>query len=537
MRQQLERISEPWFMNKVIAVVGALALAMLLGWLAAGGQFEVLILVALWVASVLVIVFVRDYWWAPAIVVTALSITTSAAGFLLTGVELGMVIIGLTFPIKLAMKTLWPAKPRMDPGFFYWAVLVFVTVHAIVIYFYSKIGAEPGVKNIIKSYYGVLAPLVLFGMLMRYCNSKSVFRTIAVVFGVWIVTTIIALIVLMLGVEPADLTNLKINAGFLDAGDAPNFMRTSGPPLFITAMAFWPVARSNRYRILLAFAGLLGIVATLYGAGRTYMLICIMAGIFFSIVRRRIWLALPVVVVVAAAAGICTLKPELLYNLPVGIQRTLGPLNFSGQKTDIQTDSAVSDQWHEDLRQDSLAYWNYDTTSFWLGHGFKGWDESLTDPLVNDYVARKTVAVQMGLTENMFSAITNIFGLTGLILYGGFLLQLALRLWKGRQLSPVRSVERAVCEFSFVNLVNAVVLAPLIGRVPDISLVYWALGILAARPYLGVPDPVEAAPALPFDRSRQSMPARTSLARGNPLAEFSKRQSRLAFERKGLNLR
>jgi hypothetical protein len=527
MRRQLERISEPWFMNKVVAVVGAFVMAIVLASLVASGQFDVLILVAVWVIALLVIVFVRDYWWTPAIVITALSLRTDAAGFMLTGLEVGMVIIGLTFPVKLAMKTLWPAKPKMDPGLFYWLLIAFVIIHAVVIFFYSKVDNDPGIKNIVKAYYGAIAPLILFGMLMRYCNSKTVFRTVVIVFGISIVTTIISIIVFVLGIQANELTGLRISVGFTDALTAPGFLRGTGPSLFVTAIAFWPAARSNLYRALLAFAGVLGIVATLYGGGRTYLLSCIMAGLFFAVVRRRFWLALPVTLAVALAVGICTLKPEILYALPDTFQRTLTPLNFSGEKTDVQSDTAISDQWHEELRSDSLAYWNYDTTSFFLGHGFKGWDESLSDPSVDDFQARKLVAVQMGLTENMFSAITDVFGLAGLVLYMGFLIQLGGRLWKGRRLSPDGSVERAMCEFSFVSVVNSVVLAPLLGGVPGIGVVYWALGILAARPFLGVPDPAKPVAALSFDRSREIPSASRARFRGDPLAEFSKRHLRL----------
>jgi hypothetical protein len=533
MRRQLERISEPWFMNKVVAVVGAFVMAIVLASLAASGQFEVLILVAVWVAAVLVIVFVRDYWWSPAIIVATSTLTTRAVGFNLTGLEVGLVVICLTFPVKLAMKTLWPAKPKMDPGLFYWALLAYVAIHAVVIFYYSKIEGEPGIQNIVKSYYGVLAPLVLFGLLMRYCNSRTVFPTVAIVFGIWIVTTIISIFVYIFNIQINELTALQLNVEFADAMVSPGFLRQSGPSLFVTAIAFWPVARSNPIRALLGFSGVLGIIATLYGGGRVAMFSCIVAALFFAVVRRRFWLAVPVVVGSVVTIGICTLEPDFIYSLPDTFQRALTPLNFSEQKTEVQSSVVESDRWHEELREDSLTYWNADTNSFFLGHGFKGWDQSLTDPTINDFDGRKLVAIQMGLTENMFSAITNIFGLTGLILYAGLLIQLAWRSWEGRRLAPERSVARAMCEFSFVNLVTCIVLAPLLGGVPGIGLIYWVLGVLAARPYLAAPEPAASVAALPFDRSRQTLSVSSARFRGDPLAEFSKRQARGPFDRKG----
>ena len=238
MRQQLERISEPWFMNKVVAVAGAFVMAMILGSLAATGDIEALILVAVWVLAVLIIIFVRDYWWSPALIITAFSLSTYAVGFKLTGLEVGMVILGLTFPVKLAMKTLWPAKPKMDAGIFYWLLVTFVAIHAVTIFFYSKIDGVPQIKNIVKAYYGTLAPLVLYGMLNRYCDSKTVFRTGLVLFATWIVTSLAAIVVILLGIQLAPLTELRITVDYIDSEGALGFLRYTGPYLSSPRLRF-----------------------------------------------------------------------------------------------------------------------------------------------------------------------------------------------------------------------------------------------------------------------------------------------------------
>ena len=536
MRRQLERISEPWYLNKVVSVAGAFIMAMILGSLAATGDIETIILIAVWVIAVLIIIFVRDYWWSPALIITALSLSTYVVGFKLTGLEVGMVILALTFPVKLAMKTLWPAKPKMDPGPIYWALIGYVALHAIVIFFYSKIDGAAQIKNIVKAYYGALAPLVLYGMLIRYCDPKTVFRTGVILFGIWILTSISAIFVILRGIEINELTALKINVGFVDVDSATGFLRITGPYIFISAIAFWPAAR-NRQRLLLLFAGILGIVGTMLSTGRVAFFSCVIGGFFFAVVRKRLWLALPVIVLAALAAGICTLDPEFLYSLPDGIQRTLTPFNFSEQRTVVQETAHESDRWHQELRADSIPYWTQDTTSFYFGHGFKSWDDSVftsTAGTLNvDFDALKQFAMEMGRTENMFSSVTNIFGLVGLVLYGGFLGQLAWLSWKGRRLSPERSVERAVCEFSFVILVTSIVLAWTVGGVPDIIMIYWALGVLAARPYLGVPEkevvPVRFAS---FDRSHDATPrpARSAFA-SDPLAAFAEAQAHAPLAR------
>lgn len=64
-RQQMQRIEEPWFLNKVVAIGGGFLLAIVLAYFCAMGDIESLILAAVWITSIAIIVFVRSYWWSP----------------------------------------------------------------------------------------------------------------------------------------------------------------------------------------------------------------------------------------------------------------------------------------------------------------------------------------------------------------------------------------------------------------------------------------------------------------------------------------
>jgi hypothetical protein len=83
--------------------------------------------------------------------------------------------------------------------------------------------------------------------------------------------------------------------------------------------------------------------------------------------------------------------------------------------------------------------------------------------------------------------------MTGLVLYGAFLIHLCWTLYRGCRLAPVGTEARALCELSLVNLLPWVVLAPYMGNTPSFALLYWLLGVLAARPYLAQEKPARAA--------------------------------------------
>jgi len=492
---RIERISEPWALNRSFAIAITMALAMILGSWAASGEIEYIVLLAVWFAAVMIIVFVRDYWWSPALIITAFSLSTSAMGIPLSGMELAVIIISLVFPVKIAMKTLRKAEPEMHPGVFYWALIAFVAVHAVVIIFYNKIEGTPILKNIAKAYYTALAPLVLYGLLIRYCHTRTVRPTIIALFitTFFVVCACICTALLGLGLDP--LTSLHITVGWLDARGAPAILRISGPYLFIASLAFWPTSRGGFGRFVFILGILLGAFGTLVSGGRLCVALCIAAGLFFAFVRGKFWVAIPFIVVTVITSALITAQPDLLYKFPETVQRAVAPLNLSQEQTEVQQGLGVSDDWHHDLRVRSLDYWGEDTNSFWLGHGYKSWDPSINlndpdGPIDQDHVEQ--LAIEMGLTENMFSSVTNIFGATGLLLYACFLGHVGWLLFKGCRRAPVGSDARALCEFSLINLLGAVTFAPFMGGVPALNLIFWQLGILAARPYLASPAPAKS---------------------------------------------
>ncbi len=486
-RAQMERIGEPWALSRTFTIIITLVFAVLLGSWTASGQISNVILVAVWFGATMIIIFVQDYWWSPALVITAFSFGTTALGFPMSGMEIGVIILLITFPIKMAMKTLRKAEPEMGAGIFYWLLFTYVAAHAVIIFIYNEIEGTPVLKNIVKAYYTALVPLAFFGLLVRYCHPRTVRPTVLILFFVNVFTVGVSLLTVIFGIDVESFTDLRITLGWLTQAGAEAILRYAASLLFIGCLAFWPAIRHRLGKLSLVFGLVLSAVAVLVSGGRLALALCIAAGIFFAFIRRKAWVSVPFILFAVLTSLVITTKPDLLYDLPLTVQRGLAPLNFSTQKTEIQAGLAGSDEWHQDLRNRSIDYWTEDGVSFYLGHGYKSWDSTIDMSGDVDEADRERIAelaIEMGLTENMFSSITNIFGLVGLILYAGFLGTLAWKLFKGARRTPYGSDARALCEFSLINLIGALVFSPFMGTVPNLNLVYWGLGLLAVRPYL-----------------------------------------------------
>jgi len=505
---RLERMSEPWALSRIFAIAITMIVAGVFGTWTASSQYEYIAIFAVWVTAGAVIVFVQDYWWAPILIITALAFSTNVAGLPLTGIEMGMMILCLALPTKMAMKTLRKAEPVMMPSVFYWLLLGYVLIHAAVIIAYNHtMGIQ--LKNIVKAYYTALTPLIFYGLVIRYCHLRTVRTTILILFFVTAWSVAFSIIVMATGIT-IDFSDLHLAIGWLDSSLANVILRSSSPYLFIFCLAYWPAARDNFGRFFLAIGIFIGFIGTLASGGRLTLATCFVASIFFAVVRGKLWLALPAVALTLLVSTAITMKPDILFNMPESIQRSLAPLNFSDQQTEIQEGLVGSDDWHKNLRDRSLTYWLSDPNSFYFGHGYKSWDTSIVtteDLSLVDSDRLADLAIEMGLTENMFSSITNIFGLVGLILYACFLIHLGYLLYKGYRLAPAGTMARALCEFSLVNLSTSLAFCALMGSVPGLSLIYWSLGILAARPYLAKQKALPAAAAVAQERPAFARPA------------------------------
>lgn len=479
-------ISRPGYQLPVVPLIVTLlgcALSIFLGSLIGSSATVELITIALAVCLLSILAFVGDYWWAPMLLISALTFHTNLLGFMMTGLDIGVVVLAVLLPLKLAIRRLRAVQPRVPLGLHFWALAGYVLLHFVVICIYSRYQSAPGLKNIIKSYYSVISPLVFYGLLARYARQNTV-RPVAIwTFAMYAAVVGISIPVVLMNVVTPFLSSRHFLFDWTHAGVALTALRNYSPVLFAVALAFWTSRRSVLVRSLLLLLGGLALTGALFSASRIATVTCLFEAGLWCVLRRRAWLMAPVIAAVALLVTIITTNPNVLYSLPTQVHRALTPFNLSEHQTEIHTAAAGSDQWHEDLRRDSYRYWTSDIMAFVFGHGFKGWDESLSfDPAWTRYYEdAKRLAVQTGRPENALNSITNIFGLCGVLLYGAFTWRIYRQLRSARAQTSGSSFSRSLCDFCLISLVTFVVFSPFAGGAPGLSIIYWQLGLLAQR--------------------------------------------------------
>jgi hypothetical protein len=488
-------VNRPVMLPQAVVAALVIVVAAYLGYTIGSAEFSTLITIAVAAAILSILGFVGDYWWAPLVLISALTFRTNFLGFMMTGLDIGVVVLVVLLPLKLAVRRLRLVLPRLRPGKSFLLLFGYVTVHAVAIILWNKYHGVP-LKNIIKAYYSVLAPLCFYPLLLRYCNPRTVRRTAIWTFAIYAFVIAVSVPVIWSGAFIPFLNGRYFLFDWTHASVALAAVRSYSPLLLAAMIAVWPATRSPLAQALVLAVLLVAVIGTLISASRAAMVMCLIEIAVFLVLRHKLWLLVPFIIATAGATFIISSNPDVLYDLPVPIHRALTPFNLSSHHTAVQNAALASDQWHEDLRRDSFTYWTSDLWSFLVGHGFKPWDESFnTGPeFTAFYEDAKRVAIQMGRTENLFSAVTNIFGVVGLVLYAALFWQIARTLLEARRAAAAHPFAKAVADFSFVTLLTSLVFALFAGGVPGINIIYWQLGILACRNYLGhtvkrAPDP------------------------------------------------
>jgi hypothetical protein len=466
----------------VVVLFIGLVTAAYLGTLIGGSETTTLLSIALGLLCVGVLAFVGNYWWAPLVLISALTFRTNFLGFMMTGIDIGVVVLAVLLPLKLAVRRLSPVEPPLKLGLTFQLLFAFVVTHAVVIVLYNKFQGVP-LKNIVKAYYSVLAPLAFCWLLVRYCKPRTV-RPVAF----WTLATYTFVLAVSIPVIWFDLYLPLLNSrhflfDWTYSGVAIGTGRSYGPILLAGMVAIWPAVRSPFGKAAVGIALLIAMLGSLVSASRVVISVCLVEIAVFCLLRRRFWVIAPLIVTVAVTTATISNNPDVLYAVPTTIHRTLTPFNLSSHHTSIQNSTELSNEWHEDLRRESLTYWTSDLGAFVVGHGFKAWDESLSnDPgFTRYYEDAKRLAVQMGRPENAVNSITNIFGLAGLLLYVAFLWQLYRRLIRQWRTLQSATYAKSICEFSIVTLVAYVLFSAWAGNIPGTNLIYFLLGLLVSR--------------------------------------------------------
>ena len=495
-----------------LIVISCMVLAVVLGnWIAEENWFLLGITLCIAIGASLTL-SLRSNWWILVPCMSVLGFSTLAPGFTLTGVDAAALLGFAIIAFRRAIGDLKPVQPSLRLNGVLFALLVYVFVHSVIAILYQYYAGETQLKNVIKAYCQIAAPLLLLWFLALYAKPPSAKAAVWGVLLISIPTFIVGCALVYLETEVPLLSHPLLSFDWAGAG-ALGYIRWSSAALLLFGLCLSTATRSVFLKTACLSVALLALIGAFLGGGRVAFASGVLGIACWMGLRRHLLL-----LALTGAAALLMLitvnaDPRLLDDLPKTVQRSITPFILSGQRTSEQSGTELSDKWHGDLRAESWAYWMESPFSIAVGHGYKGWNDSIDIKTFTEgplYESAKKTAIQMGRTERTFSSILVILGCAGVILYYGFMLLLVFRLWELRRLSPNGSFSKAMCEFSLCVLCVSLVTAFHAGGVPSYGMIYWFLGLLAARDF--APDTQadgilrNATPAVAQPETRSGIP-------------------------------
>lgn len=477
----------------IIVVIGIFLSIQAGNVIADGGYTDVLFYIAIvvWLVALLTI---QRYWWVPLLVSLAIGFSTNAAGFKIQGTDLmGLLAISCLLGL-MSMGKLKPIFRERNLGLFFFLLLFYIGAHTLMFGLNNLFYGDTQFKNIAKAYYAVFIPLLFLWLIDQYADITLLKKVINFNIIYIIAAIPCALVVTVLSFKIPLITSDVFNFSWADGTAANSFLRWIILPILFLAVCLTDCTCGG-WRTFYKTSIFALILGNLFGGGRVGL---IMLSLFFPIwiAIRGKWNQFVVVGwLILVAGGVLfimghTLDTRYLHNMPDGfksVERALSIFLPEDEKDDSQLKTEGSDAWHQDLAATAWESATKDMTTFLIGNGFKGWDDSID---LNFYTYGSAydnavkMAVRMGATETQFFSIFTIFGILGVLLYYGFTIELLRRTLHLLKKCPEKSFPHAMCVFSASIMLVTIITSPIGGAIPSYNMIYWILGPIVASSYL-----------------------------------------------------
>jgi len=438
----------------------------------------------------------REYWWTLPYLAMVSGLSSSALGFNFTLTD---VMTACAMTCLIAMTTLGSLHRRESVsqlGVFFFFTLAYVALHAVFFGLNNYFYGNTQFKNIAKAYYGTLFPLILILLIDRFALNKKIEGIVRAQVLIAMLFSLVALVVSFGQFTIDPLANPLIQFSWASYEYSGSYVRWTILPIAMLSLSMIASERNSVARALFKVASFVFISASFFGGGRGTAVMMVLFITTLFIIRKK-WKELILggwLLVVVGGVGMIVGHnldfERKLHDMPdflKPVQRALSIFLPSDQLDDSVLLVEGSNKWHEDLQKSAWEYANDDWQSTILGHGFKGWDDSISLDMYTygaAYQSAVAIAIRMGASETLFYSVLPIFGWLGVILYYGFMIDLARRIHAAIPRCPRNTRARSLCDFSVSYIIVIMIVSPSSGSMPSYNMVFWMIGLVAAEPYL-----------------------------------------------------
>jgi len=377
------------------------------------GDITGLVLSATLVGLALWTFLARDAWWV------IMPVCLSFGGFFYFGFkillhEVGLLLCLPPLILSLAVRSR-PGVVRSPVPRFGYALLAYLLAHLAVSIYLAKMHSLSGTGHILRVYTHALWAVAFLILFHRFGKTTLIKQAFTLMYFTALTRIALGLIVFFF---PAFLYIPGVN--FILPATAVGFadLRTSAmlfAPLNLCCAAMSTSLLRRSFHILMVLAA--GAL-TLMGSGRAAFLMFCAMPLLLALLRGRRGLMLTFLALLLAGALYLNLNPQILYNSPEPVRRTLSALVVHSPYHDVHREVRLSNRWHFGLGRLGRQNWLASPWSFLFGNRIYPFSEDYFASTSN-MDARMEIAARIGAYESGLWTILAVLGLVGVLLYAG----------------------------------------------------------------------------------------------------------------------
>lgn len=447
---ELTNLSGPRLQSAIAISVGCIV-AVFLGIVIGGGNFDTLARVVAIAVLLLYLLFWQKYSWKIGLTICLLDFSYFGLGFQIGGTDQSMLLAGILIIVTCWRKARLPTPAVFETGsfgvfnFFLLAWLIYSVGHLVFNHLDPFRPSDYALKNFLKTFVQFSGPAGLIFYFMHRPRGvvvgSSAPRSIAVI---GISTLVLAICIKLwefsqgLG-GASDLNPLAGESlGFTipSLSLAASLYTLRGVPIFLAPLAAvfaktkWLREQPTYVRVIFFAMPPLCILGAMMSGGRATIAFVIILLSGAHALRGRIsvilkWGTLLFVLVL----GVNFAGP-MIRTSPAPVQRSLSWALVTQANEGAVGSIASSTNWRLELFNRSLEEWDSDRRIFWFGRGVYAY--TIADEIAmrqDGYEGTLETSRRRGATHNLLTDLLVTYGLCGAVLYLGAFVGLVFFLW------------------------------------------------------------------------------------------------------------
>ena len=418
----------------------------------------------------------RDRWWL------LMPVAVSFGGFFYFGFrimfhEAGLLFCFLPLALSLAVDHRRMRTDRPPPPCSIFVLLAYLVFHCMVSLYLAKVNGTGGFGSILRVYMRGLWPLAFLIAFVLYGRTGLIRVALALMYLASLLRIVLGVLAI---VFPKMLYVPGINFILPAQTTGGTDLRQSALLFLSYSLCYYAISRRPVWRALHVVGSAVAMALILFGAGRIGLGLGILTVFVFLVVNKQKTLLAVGAAGFLLIAGALNVHPDVLYETPDPVRRTLSVLVLRSPYHGLHKEVALSNEWHFQLARKAHYRWLESPLSFFFGRRVMPFSEDYT-ALSASFHSRLQIAAEMGTYESGLWTILAVTGAVGALLF----------LWVFRDL--LRGIPRAlwrdgICDYAhafyflaFLNIISWVLVCWIAGHFPGTE--FMLAGIASAVLY------------------------------------------------------